>query len=163
MYQFSLHQFHNVRTAIPIWQALEPLNHAQPPTPIKADNSTANDFVNKNLKQKRSKSRDMRYHWLRDRINQKHFNVFWDKGSNNYADYFTKHHSAKHHKVMRSKYIHMINLIRKLIKCEHNLVTSHGRRGCVELMASTSHNSNGHRHPTHDDVTHGHVRRTLVS
>ena len=105
----------------------------------------------------------MRLYWLCDLINQKHFNVFWDKGSNNYADYFTKHHSAKHHKVMKSKYIHMINLIRKLIKCEHNLVTSHGRRGCVELIACKRHKSKGNRYPTHDDGKYGHVRQTLVS
>ena len=42
--------FHNARTAIPIRQALETLDHAQPPTSIKTDNSTANDFVNKNFK-----------------------------------------------------------------------------------------------------------------
>ena len=44
--------FHNARTTLPIREMLQTLGHPQPPTPIKTDNSTANDFVLKNLKQK---------------------------------------------------------------------------------------------------------------
>ena len=47
----------------------------------------------------------MRYHWLRDRNNRMHLRIYWDKGSNNDADYFTKHHAPNHHRLMRSKYI----------------------------------------------------------
>ena len=39
--------FHNARTSLPIRQSLEALNHPQPPTPIKTDNSTAKAFVTK--------------------------------------------------------------------------------------------------------------------
>ena len=54
----------------------------------------------------------MRFHWLRDHILQNQFNMYWDKGVNNDADYFTKHHSPAHHQIMRPKYINMINLSR---------------------------------------------------
>ena len=68
--------FQNARTILPIRGMLQTLNHPQLPTQIKTDNSTANDFVSKKLKQKRSKSWDLRYHWLRDRCNQNQFKVF---------------------------------------------------------------------------------------
>ena len=42
------------------------------------------------VKMKRSKSIDMRFHWIRDRIKQGHFVVTWIKGANNLADFFTK-------------------------------------------------------------------------
>ena len=89
--------FHNAQRAIPIRYILEQLGHPQPPTPIKTDNSTATGFIHNNIHQKKSKSWDMRYHWLRDRQTQQQFNIYWDKGTNNHADYFTKHHPVKHH------------------------------------------------------------------
>ena len=71
--------FHNAQMALPIRIALQALNHPQPPTPIKTDNSTANGFIHDNIHQKRSKSWDMRYYWLRDRKTQQQFYFFWDK------------------------------------------------------------------------------------
>ena len=56
--------FHNAQNIIAFRQALECLGHKQPPTPLKTDNSTACGYVNKNIKIKKSKSWDMRYHWL---------------------------------------------------------------------------------------------------
>ena len=47
----------------------------------------------------------MRYYWLRDRQTQQQFNIFWEKGVNNNADYFTNHHSIKEHLTRLSKYI----------------------------------------------------------
>ena len=46
----------------------------------------------------------MRYHWLREKIAKKHLSVYWAKGSENLADYFTKHHSPSHHAQMRKRY-----------------------------------------------------------
>ena len=91
--------YHNATVALPIRVVLQALNHPQPPTPIKTDNSTANGFIHDNIHQKRSKSWDMRYYWLRDRQTQKQFLFFWDKGANNEADYFTKHFPASYHRV----------------------------------------------------------------
>ena len=97
--------FHNAQAAIPIRTLLEALNHPQPPTPIKTDNSTANGFIHDNIHKKRSKTWDMRYYWLRDKILQQQFKFFWDKGSNNHADYWTKHHPTKHHRAVRATYV----------------------------------------------------------
>ena len=97
--------FGNSQTAIPIRRALESLDHPQPPTPIKTDNSTAHSFVTANIRQKRSKTWDMQYNWLCDRATKKELFIYWDKGSNNDADYFTKHHSPVHHRATRPKFI----------------------------------------------------------
>ena len=104
--------FHNTQMALPIRIVLQALNHPQPPTPIKTDNSTANGFIHDNIHQKRSKSWDMRYYWLRDRMTQQRFLFFGDKGSNNEADYFTKYFPASYHRVQISRYVHdKINII----------------------------------------------------
>ena len=62
--------FHNAQMAVPIRHFLQALGHQQPPTPIKTDNSTTHGFIHNNIHQKKSKSLDMRYHWLRDRETQ---------------------------------------------------------------------------------------------
>ena len=97
--------FANCQAAVPIRHMLAALNHPQPPTPVRTDNSTASAFVNQTLKAKRSKSWDMRYFWVVDRIKQRQFLVYWDKGSNNWADYFTKHFAPNYHQLIRSQYI----------------------------------------------------------
>ena len=96
--------FHNATTAVPIRILLQALQHPQPPTPLKTDNSTATGFVHDNIHQKRSKSWDMRYYWLRDRQAQNQFKIFWDKGINNEVDYFTKHWATLVHRAKRGRY-----------------------------------------------------------
>ena len=103
--------FHNCQFGIHIRRMLQILNHPQPPTLVKTDNATAESFVNKEIKQRRSKSWDMRFHWLRDKQVQKDFTIYWDKSENNYADYFTKHHAPSHHQKMRPIYLQVNNLI----------------------------------------------------
>jgi hypothetical protein len=97
--------YHNAQKAIPIRIALVELGHPQPGTPIKTDNDTAQGFVNKSMRQKRSKSWDIRYHWLRCRSAQGQFIIYLDKGSNNHADYYTKHFPPSHHIIKRPIYI----------------------------------------------------------
>ena len=97
--------YHNAQKAVPIRIALEDLGHPQPKTPIKTDNSTAEGFANKSMRQKRSKAWDMRYHWIRDRDAQGHFKFYWARGIDNWADYFTKHHSPSYHIATRPNYI----------------------------------------------------------
>ena len=97
--------FHNSQEAIILRNILEALGHPQSPTRIKTDNSTANSFVQNNIRQRRSKTWDMRWNWLRDDQTKKQINIFWDKGANNDADYFTKHHPPNHHRISRPRYI----------------------------------------------------------
>ena len=97
--------FHNAQIAIPIRYMLHQLGYPQLATPLKTDISTANAFVHSNLTQKRSKPWDMRYYWLRDQEASKQFTVNWDKGSNNHADYYTKHHPVQMHTTLRPFYV----------------------------------------------------------
>jgi hypothetical protein len=124
--------FINAQKAVPMRQALEDMGHPQPPTPIKTDNSTAHGILTSLVKQKRSKAFDMRFYWLKDRIEQKQFNVYWKPGNQNLADYVTKHHPPTHHKIMRTKYL--LNLIK----------TIELMRGCVNpIPAQTMTNGHG--------------------
>jgi hypothetical protein len=85
---------------------LEELGHKQPHTPMETDNTTATGYSNGTIKQKRTKAMDMRLYWIKDRVKQGQFNVYWGPGFQNLAYYFTKHHSPAHHKRMRDIYIH---------------------------------------------------------
>ena len=93
--------FFNGQETIYVRRLLEALGHPQPVTSLKTDNSTTESFVNKNMRLKRSKSWDMRYHWLRDAALRKYLLVKWAKDILNKADYYTKHVAPSHHVQMR--------------------------------------------------------------
>ena len=97
--------FLNSQKVIEIKRMLQALGHPQAATPIKTDNATAASFVKDMLKQKRSKAWDMIYHWLSEQQNKKNFEIYWDKGVRNLADYHTNHHPPSYHKKVREKYI----------------------------------------------------------
>ena len=75
-----------------VWlrQILHSLGYPQDPTIILCDNKCAVGIADDTIKPKRTKSIDMRFHWIRDRIAQKQFIVTWRKGAHNLADFFTK-------------------------------------------------------------------------
>ena len=111
----------NAKFAAPLRTTLEELGHPQPPTPIKTDNTTANGIINGTVKQQRSKAIDMRFYWLKDRVEQGQFKIYWAPGDENWADYFTKHHSPTHHKKIRSVYLKELNSPSDL-------------QGCIDLI-----------------------------
>jgi hypothetical protein len=93
------------REAVYIRIILEELGHKQPATPLQTDNSMADAVCNGKIQPKRTKAMDMRFHWLRDRECQEQFRIYWRPGKLNYADYWTKHHPAKHHQKVRRDFI----------------------------------------------------------
>ena len=97
--------FVNCQNAIIIRNALEGMGHKQNKTEVSTDNTTSTGFVHKTMKEKRSKTWDMRYNWLRDEVVKKIINVKWKKGESNMADYFTKNHPPSHHREKREDYI----------------------------------------------------------
>jgi hypothetical protein len=98
--------FHNGKEACPLRIALEEMGHPQPATPMATDNNTASGIATDTVKQKRSKAIDMRFYWIRDRVRQGQFQIYWSKGKTNRADYFSKHHPASHHQAIRSTYLY---------------------------------------------------------
>ena len=120
--------FLNCQEAVPIRIKLEEMGHAQPPTPVQVDNSTALGIATGTIKQRKSKAMDMQLCWIRDRRNQDQFNIYWKPGSTNRGDYFTKHFPPAHHTTVRPSYLH---------------VAKYGKRstlqGCVNLTLSTNH------------------------
>ena len=97
--------FLNGQTAIATRNTLADLGYPQAPTPLITDNSTASGLANNSIRLKRSKSIDMRYHWVRDRVKHGDFTVTWGPGPANLADYFTKIHPPRHFRALRSTYV----------------------------------------------------------
>jgi hypothetical protein len=123
--------FHNAQSGSPLRVTLAQLDHIQPPTPLRTDNSTAFGILNETIKQKRSKAMDMRYHWLTDGVRKKQFDVYWRPGRENLDDYHTKHHSAQRHKDMCGLILHQADSLQVL-------------RGCVKLRPLLQHQLRAH-------------------
>ena len=124
--------FHNVQTALPIRFLLTQMGHSQPPTPLKTDNKIADAFVQQEMRHKKSKSWDMRLWWLKDRLIQQHFKIFWDTGTNNWADYFTKHFAPKYHRLLHKRYLLQTDVVITNVLTKH--LSSTQLRGCVTVQ-----------------------------
>ena len=69
---------------------LHDLGYPQPPTLLRMDNTVAIGIANDSINAKRSKSIDMRFFWLQDRVKQGQFEIKHIPGQWNFADHFTK-------------------------------------------------------------------------
>jgi hypothetical protein len=71
--------FINAKEGAVLRTTLEEVGHKQPPTPMEMDNTTATGYSNGTIKQKRTKAMDMDMHfyWIKDRVKQGQFNVYW--------------------------------------------------------------------------------------
>jgi hypothetical protein len=98
--------FHNGKEACSVRTTLEEMGHPQPPTATGADNNAAAGIANDSIKQKRSKAMDMRFCWMRDRVQQGQFCTTWCKGAFNKADSFSKHHPTARHRDLQSAHLH---------------------------------------------------------
>jgi hypothetical protein len=95
----------NGKEAVPEHITLNELDHPQLPTPMVTNNSTASGIANNWVKQKRSKAMNMQFYWICNQVCQGQFIVYWRHGLTNCVNYFTKHHSGKHHHATRPVYI----------------------------------------------------------
>ena len=116
----------NAQEAVPFITTLEELGHKQRPVSLRTDNSTANGIMNQRIKRKRSKAFDMRFYWLVDRISQGQFKVDWHPGKLSISDYFTKHHPASHHQLLRPIYLYIKGKSPSTIQ------------GCIEILKRAS-------------------------
>ena len=93
------------QAAISIINTLADLGYPQTETEIFCDNLCAVGIANNTFNLKRTKTIDMRYHWIRDQVKNKTFKVTWKAGKLNLADFFTKAHPVHHHLAIRGKYV----------------------------------------------------------
>ena len=63
------------------------MGHKQGHIQLQTDNSKADGVINNHIQPKRTKSIDMRFHWLQCRESQNQFRIFWGAGRMNWANY----------------------------------------------------------------------------
>jgi hypothetical protein len=98
--------FVNAKEGIILRTTLHEMGFPQPCTTLITDNTMADGFVNDTIKKQRSRAIDMRFHWIIDQRQQNIFDIEWKPSNENKADYYTKHHSPTHHRLMRPIYLH---------------------------------------------------------
>ena len=80
----------NAKEGLLIWQAAIEMGHPQGPTPLQFDNKCAHGILTGEMKQKASRTMDMRFYWLRDQGEQGQFHIHWKRGETNLGDYSSK-------------------------------------------------------------------------
>jgi hypothetical protein len=61
---------------------------------------------NNTIKQQRSRSMEMKYFWVGDKVAQDMYTLSWHPGQENLADYQSKHHLGSHYQAVRPWYLH---------------------------------------------------------
>jgi hypothetical protein len=97
--------FYNAQMAEPIRHAAKFLGYPQISTIIICDNNSAVGIAKNIVKPKRSRSFDLRFHWIRCRQKQQHIDVLWRPGADNLAVFFTKIHPNNHYSNTRTVYV----------------------------------------------------------
>ena len=105
--------FHNGQTAVPLRITLHEIGFPQPSTPIKTDNPTAKGIVTNIVRKRSSKAIDMQFYWMKDRLKQKDFFIYWKPGIKNRGYYFMKHHPPHHNREICATYLYMGNYLLK--------------------------------------------------
>ena len=95
----------NAQEAVPAPQSLNEMGHRQPRTPMQTDNTAARSVVTNNVQPKRTKAMDTSFNWIWCRDMQEQFRYYWRPGSQNWADYWTKHFPASHHINMHPEFL----------------------------------------------------------
>ena len=136
---------YNCKEATVLRQTLLEMGHPQPPTLIQTDNNAcAAGIANDTVKQCRSKAMDMRFYWDRDCVAKGDFIIHWHRGSDNLADYFTKHYSPAHHRLMRSRYL--VDLHRP----DFANATTQLMRRCVDDFPTLTASTTSAHHPGYE-------------
>ena len=99
------------KTGISMQPYLIALNHNQPETLLKTDNSTTELFVNSVMKPKHSNTWDMEWNLLIAKEVLGKLIVYYDRGTNNYIDCFTIYHFPIRHRQMRPCHIHTLRRV----------------------------------------------------
>jgi hypothetical protein len=85
------------------------MGHPQPKTPVHCNNATAVGIANNTVKRQCSRSMEMRFFWVSDKVAQEMYSFSCCFGQENLADYQSKHHPGAHHVAVHPRYLHMNN------------------------------------------------------
>ena len=96
--------FTATQRATSLRNTLSAVGHPQSATTAITDNSVARGISTGTIKQRRSRSVNISYHWIRDQVTSGNFSVLWDAGSGNLADYQTKAVPAADFQAIKSAY-----------------------------------------------------------
>ena len=98
--------FGNAKIAHDERTILRNLGYPQPPTPIYCDNECTIGLAHNALRKKQSKSMDLRWDWLRDRVAQNLFVLPYIRSLQNPADFFTKALPVHRHRELAPLFVH---------------------------------------------------------
>jgi hypothetical protein len=101
--------FHNCQDGIIFWKTLADMDHLQQKMPVHCDNATAVGIGNNTIKRQQSRSMEMRFFWVGDKVAQDMFTLRWHSGQKNLANYQSKHHVGSHHIAVCPWYLHAEN------------------------------------------------------
>lgn len=118
--------FINGREGAHLRQVLHDIGYPQPTTDILCDNACAVGIADDSITPKQTKSIDMQFHWIRDRVRQQQFHVAWRKGDHNLADFFTKPLPVNTHQ----------SLMPFLVRVPSASHTAHAKRRTAYLQAN---------------------------
>jgi hypothetical protein len=79
--------YHNCQKGIIFRLTLAEMGHPQPKMPVHCNNATANGIANNSIKRQQSRSMDMRFFWVGDKVAQEMYHLSWHPGQENLADY----------------------------------------------------------------------------
>ncbi len=87
-------------------------------------------IANNTVKRQRSRSMEMRFFWVGDKVAQEIYDITWHPGMENLADYQSKHDIGLHHAAVRAYYLHQENSSRILPRATRHSTLN----GCVGTL-----------------------------
>jgi hypothetical protein len=109
---------------------LKEMSCPQPKTLVHCNNATAVGIANNSIKRQRSRSMEMRFFWVGDKIAQNMYDMSWHPGMENLANYQSKHCLGSHHVKVRPWYLHMENSPQNLPRAQSHSTL----KGCVGTL-----------------------------
>ena len=129
--------FHAAQEIVPLRTTVDELRPKQPATPLQTNNNSASGIMNGTIRQQRSKAIDIIFYWLKDRVTQQMFKVYWPPGKVNLADYFLKYHPVSHVKKVRKLYVNEPDSPRIISACNKNIGSMSSLQVCVKTLVNS--------------------------
>ncbi len=97
---------------------------------VHSDNAVAVSITNNTLKHQQSRSMEMRYFWVCNKVAQNAYAIKWHPGQENLSDYQSKQHIGAHHQAVCPWYLHQENSPSVLLRAS----MPSSLKGCVGTL-----------------------------